>query len=113
MIITIDTGIDGSIDQDQWDWLSMVSAEPVPKILLTGKPLVVNAALEPCWVGGRPKRGEHRPSVWELVNDPANSYVATIGGDAHNFQCPSPGSPTRSSAPGNRASAGPADRRGR
>ena len=90
MIITIDTGIDGTIDQDQWDWLSMVSAEPVPKILLTGKPLVVNAALEPCWVGGRPKRGEHRPSVWELINDPANSYVATIGGDAHNFQCYSP-----------------------
>ena len=90
MIITIDTGIDGTIDQDQWDWLSMVSAEPVPKILLTGKPLVVNAALEPCWVGGRPKRGEHRPSVWELINDPANCYVATIGGDAHNFQCYSP-----------------------
>ena len=90
MIITIDTGIDGTIDQDQWDWLSMVSAEPVPKILLTGKPLVVNAALEPCWVGGRPKRGEHRPSVWDLINDPANSYVATIGGDAHNFQCYSP-----------------------
>ncbi len=90
MIITIDTGIDGSIDQDQWDWLSMVSAEPVPKILLTGKPLVVNAALKPCWVGGRPKREEHRPSVWELINDPANSYVATIGGDAHNFQCYTP-----------------------
>ena len=45
------------IDQAQWDWLTMVSAEPVPKILLTGKPLVVNATLEPCWVGSRPKRG--------------------------------------------------------
>ena len=61
MIITIDTGIDGTIDRDQWDWLSMVSAEPVPKILLTGKPLVVNAALEPCWVGGRPKRANIGP----------------------------------------------------
>jgi len=101
MIITIDTGIDGTIDQDQWDWLTRVSGEPVPKILLTGKPLVVNAALEPCWVGGRPTRGEHRPSVWELINDPANSYVATIGGDAHNFQYYSPkASPQRGDGTG-------------
>ena len=90
MIIAIDTGIDGTIDAGQWEWLTMVSAEPVPKILLTGKPLVANAALEPCWVGRRPKRGEQRPSVWELINDPANQYVATIGGDVHNFQHYSP-----------------------
>ncbi len=89
LIVAIDTGIDGTIDQAQWDWLTMVSTEPLPKILLTGKPLVVNATLEQCWVGSRPKHGAGR-SVWQLVNDPANRYVATIGGDLHNFQYYSP-----------------------
>ena len=67
----------------------MVSAEPVPKILLTGKPLVVNATLEQCWVGGRPKRGEQ---ALGLAADQRSrqSYVATIGGDVHNFQYYSP-----------------------
>ena len=89
LIVAIDTGIDGTIDQAQWDWLTMVSTEPRPKILLTGKPLVVNATLEQCWVGSRPKHGAGC-SVWQLVNDPANRYVATIGGDLHNFQYYSP-----------------------
>ena len=86
LAVAIDTGIDGTIDQAQWEWLTRVSAEPLPKILLTGRPLVVNATIEPCWVGRRPKRGRGH-SVWELVNARGNGYVATVGGDLHNFQC--------------------------
>ena len=55
------------------------------KILVTGKPLLVNATVHPCWIGKR-QRGRKRESVWDLVNDPDNGYVATIGGDVHNFQ---------------------------
>ena len=84
-IVAIDTGIDGNLDAEQGEWLKRVSADRKPKILLTGKPLLVNATLRPCWIG-EPQRDRARESVWELVNDPANGYVATIGGDVHNFQ---------------------------
>ena len=84
-IMAIDTGIDGNLDAEQGEWLKRVSAGRKPKILVTGKPLLVNATLHPCWIG-RPQRGRVRESVWQLVNDPDNGYVATIGGDVHNFQ---------------------------
>ena len=84
-IVAIDTGIDGNLDDEQGEWLKRVSADGKPKILITGKPLLVNATVHPCWIGKR-QRGKPRESVWELVNDPDNGYVATIGGDVHNFQ---------------------------
>ena len=83
--MAIDTGIDGSLDAEQGEWLKRISADRKPKILVTGKPLLVNATLHPCWIGPR-QRGRGRASVWQLVNDPDNGYVATIGGDVHNFQ---------------------------
>ncbi len=73
-IVTIDTGIQGTIDAEQAAWLRRVSLEdPRPKILLTGKPIYVD--------------GEHKQlEVDEVVRDPAANYVAAIGGDIHNYQ---------------------------
>ncbi len=84
-IVAIDTGIDGNLDTEQGAWLKRVSAGDRPKVLVTGKPLLVNGTLHPCWIGP-PVRGRPRESVWKLINDPRHHYVATIGGDVHNFQ---------------------------
>ncbi|GAA5087622.1 hypothetical protein HNP84_000771 [Thermocatellispora tengchongensis] len=79
LIVAIDTGITGAIDRDQGAWLRRVSADPRPKLLITGKPLYV--------------RNERRPgpiegggTVDDIVRDPAHNYVAAIGGDVHNYQ---------------------------
>ena len=85
LLVAIDTGIDGHLDREQWDWLTEVSRRPGPKVLVTGKPLLVNAKLQPCWVGPKPKDGVG-DSVWKLVNRPEYEYLATVGGDVHNFQ---------------------------
>jgi len=79
-IIGIDTGITGSIDRDQAAWLREVSAGPKPKLLLTGKPLIVDDRIEP-----GPIEGE-QATVADIVTDPAHRYVAVIGGDIHNYQ---------------------------
>jgi Calcineurin-like phosphoesterase len=78
--VGIDTGIVGNIDGEQGDWLREVSKGPKPKILLTGKPLVVNNAIDPGVVTGRDF------TVDDVVRDPENNYVAAIGGDIHNYQ---------------------------
>jgi hypothetical protein len=79
-LIGIDTGITGLVDREQGEWLRRVSrGSDKAKILVTGKPLYVD--------------GQHRPGeidgggrVDEIVRDPANRYVAGIGGDIHNYQ---------------------------
>jgi hypothetical protein len=74
--VGIDTGITGRIDARQREWLRRVSTEsPAPKVLLTGKPLYVNGALD-----------ERTKDVDEIVRDPESNYVAAIGGDTHNYQ---------------------------
>jgi hypothetical protein len=78
--VGIDTGIIGNIDGEQGDWLRRVSAGPKPKILLTGKPLYVNNVREPGAIADRDF------TVDDIVRDPANNYVAAIGGDIHNYQ---------------------------
>ena len=78
--VGIDTGIVGNIDGEQGDWLREVSKGPKPKILLTGKPLVVNNEHDPGVVADRDFK------VDDVVRDPANNYVAAIGGDIHNYQ---------------------------
>ena len=93
LLVAIDTGIDGHLDREQWDWLTEVSRRPGPKVLVTGKPLLVNAKLQPCWVGPKPKDGVG-DSVWELVNRPEHEYLATVGGDVHNFQKYVPDAPS-------------------
>lgn len=80
LIVGIDTGIKGSIDDEQGAWLERISRLPKPKILLTGKPLVVDARVKTTKIG---KTGK---TVNAIVEDPANRYIAVIGGDIHNFQ---------------------------
>jgi hypothetical protein len=78
-VIGIDTGILGGIDREQGEWLRRVSAGPTPKLLVTGKPIHVDAKHHPGPIEGG-------GTVDEIVRDPANNYVAAIGGDIHNYQ---------------------------
>src|SRR5262249_25842462 len=78
--VGVDTGIKGNLDGDQGDWLRRVSAGPKPKILVTGKPLIVNNGRDAGTIAGRDFTDD------DVVRDPANNYVAPIGGDIHNSQ---------------------------
>lgn len=80
VLVGLDTGIQSGIDEEQGDWLREVSQLPKDKILLTGKPLIVDAARKRCGITGS---GD---TVNAIVEDPANRYIAVIGGDIHNFQ---------------------------
>ncbi|WP_214416076.1 metallophosphoesterase family protein [Sphaerisporangium fuscum] len=79
LLVGIDTGIRGTIDRDQGVWLRRVSADPRPKILITGKPIYDRNEYHPCPIEGG-------GTVDEIVRDPAFDYVAAIGGDTHNYQ---------------------------
>ncbi|WP_433224505.1 metallophosphoesterase family protein [Microtetraspora malaysiensis] len=79
LLVGIDTGIRGDIDREQGEWLRRVSADPRPKILITGKPIYVRNEYHPCEIQGG-------GTVDEIVRDPAHNYVAAIGGDVHNYQ---------------------------
>jgi hypothetical protein len=79
LIVGIDTGIRGNIDREQGEWLRRISADPRPKILITGKPIYVRNDYHPCDIEGG-------GTVDDIVRDPANNYVAAIGGDVHNYQ---------------------------
>ncbi|WP_177191434.1 metallophosphoesterase [Nocardioides luteus] len=94
-LVCIDTGIDGSIDQAQMDWLTSLG-EGKPKILMTGKPLVVNGGVRTCSVPG--EQGTVPDPVYRVVADPAQGFVATIGGDTHNFQLYEPPTDTQTGA---------------
>jgi len=81
-LVGIDTGITGEIDRDQAAWLRRVSAaSDKPKILVTGKPLVVDGTRHPGAIEGEPEA-----SVDAIVRERAHNYVAAIGGDIHNYQ---------------------------
>jgi Calcineurin-like phosphoesterase len=79
LLVGIDTGIQSGIDAEQGDWLRSVSRGPKDKILLTGKPLVVDADRKICPIEGG-------GTVNAIVDDPDNRYIAVIAGDIHNFQ---------------------------
>jgi hypothetical protein len=89
-LVCLDTGIDGTIDGSQYDWLSSLDGEK-PKILMTGKPLLDNGELHQGEVSGRPGK-----TVYDVVADSKHRYVATVGGDTHNFQLYDPQSPDSS-----------------
>ncbi|MER6071606.1 metallophosphoesterase [Streptomyces sp. NPDC001817] len=78
-IVGIDTGLLGTIDAEQGAWLREVSRGPRPKILLTGSPLYVDGEHHPCAIEGG-------GTVDDIVRDPEHHYVASIGGDIHNYQ---------------------------
>lgn len=82
--VCIDPGILGNLDAQQGRWLVAVSSgSDKPKVLLTGKPLVVDGEISDCPIDGStyPYR-----SVLDVVHDEALGYVAVIGGDVHNYQ---------------------------
>ncbi|NGN91301.1 hypothetical protein G5C66_00925 [Nocardioides sp. KC13] len=79
-LVCIDTGIDGTIDERQFTWLRSLGGEK-PKILMTGKPLFVNGERRKGEVSGRPDK-----TVYDVVAESEHGYVATVGGDTHNFQ---------------------------
>jgi hypothetical protein len=80
LLVGIDTGIEGSLDREQGEWLKRVSrSSEKPKILVTGKPLYVD--------------GEHHlgriecgGTVDHIVSRRENNYIAVLGGDIHNYQ---------------------------
>jgi hypothetical protein len=76
-IVGIDTGIQGTIDREQGEWLRRVSADPRPKLLITGKPIYKDDKYQPCPIEGG-------GTVDEIIQ--AADYVAVIGGDIHNYQ---------------------------
>ena len=78
-LVGIDTGMKNTLDAGQGTWLRRVSAGSRPKVLLTGKPLYVDGKRHHTRIDGG---GE----VGDIVADPANGYVAAIGGDVHNYQ---------------------------
>ena len=80
VLVGLDTGIQAGIDDEQGEWLRMVSKLPKDKILLTGKPLVVDATRRRCPIAGSDE------TVNSIVEDAANRYIAVIAGDIHNFQ---------------------------
>jgi calcineurin-like phosphoesterase family protein len=80
-LVCVDTGISGRLDREQGAWLRRVSAEHAkPKLLLTGKPLVVDGRYAPGAIDGQDC------TVDDIVRNPGNGYVAAIGGDIHNYQ---------------------------
>jgi hypothetical protein len=82
-LVCIDTGIRGDLDESQGRWLVEVSGDPRPKILLTGKPLLVNGHTDDCKIAGAPSGFD---SVLSIVHHRAFRYAAVIGGDIHNYQ---------------------------
>jgi hypothetical protein len=82
-LVGIDTGILGDLDRAQGEWLVRVSADPRPKLLLTGRPLVVDGRVEPGSIAGAPGGFG---SVLEVVHHAPFRYLASIGGDVHNYQ---------------------------
>ncbi len=96
LLVCIDTGIavhgEPHLDAQQSAWLVDISRHPKPKVLLTGNPLLVNAVWKACTLDtsrlAPSADGRQVPpaDVRALVEDPAHRYVATIGGDVHNFQ---------------------------
>jgi hypothetical protein len=78
-IIGIDTGLLGTLDREQGAWLARVARGPRPKILVTGSPIYVDGEHHPCPIEGG-------GTVDDIVRDPANGFVAAIGGDIHNYQ---------------------------
>jgi hypothetical protein len=79
-VIGIDTGILGTIDRAQGDWLRrMAAGRDVPKVLVSGAPLHVDGRVDPGPIEGG-------GTVLDVVHDPAHRFVAVFAGDVHNYQ---------------------------
>jgi hypothetical protein len=98
LFIGVDTGYGAMIDIQQAEWLvQIVEANPeMPKVLFSGKPLIVNGRRAPCHFTPVPGDSQTEvssavpnlryTSVDDIVRRPENGFVAVIGGDVHNYQ---------------------------
>ncbi|MBJ7347245.1 MAG: hypothetical protein JHC87_01590, partial [Thermoleophilaceae bacterium] len=85
-VVCIDTGIEGRLDYEQGQWLRKVSADPRPKLLISGKPIYYDAGVSPRRIlpsGGRGGQGE---TLLEIIQDVSFNYRAVLSGDVHNYQ---------------------------
>lgn len=79
-LVGIDTGLTGTIDAEQAQWLKTVSSWGKEKILFTGTPLIANGEKRIINIEGGSE------TVNDIVRAPENRYIAVIGGDTHNYQ---------------------------
>jgi hypothetical protein len=98
LFIGVDTGYGNFLDPEQAKWLVALVEEhaQAPKLLFSGKPLIVNGKRAPCcfkasFAGSPhdvvgPRSGAVYRSVDDVVRRPENRFVAAIGGDVHNYQ---------------------------
>ena len=88
-VVVVDTGITGTVDPEQADWLANQLATPdLPKVVVTGIPLLVNNTTHPFPVSEPEdplEKPKARTTVQSLVAS-GNSVVATVAGDTHNYQ---------------------------
>ena len=90
-LVVLDNGITGTIDVEQANWLERMLAPrmrgdgtPLPVVVATGKPIVVNNKVNPMPVAERPATNPSR-AVLSILQEHAH-VVATIAGDIHNYQ---------------------------
>jgi hypothetical protein len=96
LIVCIDTGVGGDIDDEQGRWLLRISDRfKKRKILVTGKPIYVDNNYQPgviSWatrevpVAGKGQNERAIRTVDDIVRHPDFGYLAAIGGDVHNYQ---------------------------
>ena len=79
-LVAIDVGVGDRIDAEQGAWLEHVSRAPMPKIMLSGKPIYVNGCYQAGGIAGSGR------TIDDVVRDPLHGYVAHIAGDVHNYQ---------------------------
>jgi hypothetical protein len=85
VLLVVDTGIDGTIDDAQWAWLR---SRPSQAQRSWSREAARSMRVRACWVGPAPKSPHEtgRPRLARPVGNPAYNYVATIGDDVHNYQ---------------------------
>ncbi|MEJ7655484.1 MAG: hypothetical protein WKF33_00425 [Thermoleophilaceae bacterium] len=89
-LVTVDTGVDGSLDVEQARWVRKMLEGRVPKIVITGKPLVVGNDVRDMPINrSSAARGEDDlPAGLRglLAEETADRVIATVAGDIHNAQ---------------------------
>jgi MFS family permease len=100
-LVSVDTGVDGSIDVEQAIWLeAQLHDKTVPKIVITGKPLAVDQKIGRFPIDGGPwmepleetnesidgdKVDEDHVDLRDLLSN-GDAVIATVAGDIHNYQ---------------------------
>jgi len=90
-IVCVDTGIDGSIDVGQAGWLCDRLKGSVPKVVVTGKPIVVDGGIHtfPIEGGDYLNPDEAQSPDFDDLRDiiaEGDCVVACVAGDIHNAQ---------------------------